>query len=376
MTSYQKQVYDNIMITHATRREKIKEKVELEKHTDKILESKFAKKSTVTSGNDVTSIETNTSTVSIANKGIENIIEMKAEISNIDTLIRSLSSSEMRHLFTALRKAANHPLLLRVRYTDTQILDYIAQVTYACDHFGNSQTCRYDLVRKEIDAMSDFDLHHICLQYPGSLGKYVLQEDVLFDSPKMAFLREHIPKLIAEGHRILIFSQWTRILDLLTVLCEAIDTKYLRLDGSTPVMERQYLIDTFNKDLTYPLFLLSTKAGGLGINLCAADTVILHDLDFNPENDRQAEDRCHRIGQTKPVTVYKLICEASVDEMIFEMGERKRELSDSLLSNDSESLTDSTKKRKLNNDDDEDIDAIGFFLTRALSKLRETAIPN
>lgn len=81
---------------------------------------------------------------------------------------------------------------------------------------------------------------------------------------------------------------------------------FLRLDGSTPVAERQHLINRFsNQDI--PVFLLSTKAGGLGINLTTADVVIMHDLDFNPENDRQAEDRCHRIGQTKTVFVYKLV---------------------------------------------------------------------
>jgi SNF2 family DNA or RNA helicase len=92
-----------------------------------------------------------------------------------------------------------------------------------------------------------------------------------------------------EGHRVLVFSQWTRLLDLLEVLLQDISLRYLRLDGSTPVKTRQGFIDEFNADASIPVFLLSTKAGGLGINLTAADTVILHDLDFNPENDKQAE---------------------------------------------------------------------------------------
>lgn len=157
---------------------------------------------------------------------------------------------------------------------------------------------------------------------------------------------------------MLVFSQWTRIMDLLEVLMEDMGLAYLRLDGSTPVVERQHRIDLFNADKSFSVFLLSTKAGGLGINLTSADTVILHDLDFNPENDRQAEvcatfnpfiyqylhifhifthiyvaqDRCHRIGQVKPVTVYKLITQGSVDEGIYEIGQRKKELSDSILS--------------------------------------------
>ena len=81
--------------------------------------------------------------------------------------------------------------------------------------------------------------------------------------------------------------------------------RYLRLDGQTPVQERQYLIDDFNKDPDIFIFILSTRAGGLGINLTAANTVILHDLDFNPYNDKQAEDRCHRLGQTREVKILR-----------------------------------------------------------------------
>lgn len=88
---------------------------------------------------------------------------------------------------------------------------------------------------------------------------------------------------------MLVFSQWTRLLDLLEVLLNDMGLQFLRLDGSTPIKERQELIDEFNSNQEIAVFLLSTKAGGLGINLTSADTVILHDLDFNPENDKQAE---------------------------------------------------------------------------------------
>ncbi len=111
---------------------------------------------------------------------------------------------------------------------------------------------------------------------------------------------------------------------------------FLRLDGSTPVRERQRYIDQFERDTSIPIFILSTKAGGLGINLTAADTVIIHDLDFNPENDRQAEDRCHRIGQTKQVHSYKLVTEETVDEIIFETGQRKQRLTKAVLSDNLE----------------------------------------
>lgn len=122
----------------------------------------------------------------------------------------------------------------------------------------------------------------------------------------------------------MIFSQWTKMLDILGALLGDLQYKFLRLDGSTPVRERQKLIEDFETNLDIPIFILSTRAGGLGINLTAADTVILHDLDFNPENDRQAEDRCHRIGQLKEVSIYRLIAEDSVDENIFDLGEKKK----------------------------------------------------
>lgn len=154
--------------------------------------------------------------------------------------------------------------------------------------------------------MSDFDINSICLEYPSLLGHLQLSSAVLYESPKMKKLETLLPKLIVslslpsppltphpfpqeEEHRILIFSQWTKMLDIIGALMEDMGLRFLRLDGSTPVRERQHLIDRFEKDKTIPVFILSTKAGGLGINLTAADTVIIHDLDFNPENDRQAE---------------------------------------------------------------------------------------
>ena len=252
---------------------------------------------------------------------------------------KQLSATDAKHLFTALRKAANHPLLLRVRFKKTEDLDLIAKVAAINQHFGVSATL--DRIREELELMSDLDLHYLCSEYR-DLQHLTLDSDVLYDSPKMRHLKKVLPELLSDGHRVLIFSQWTRLLDLLQILLNDLDLNFLRLDGSTAVRERQGLIDTFNSpqasDPSSPsfigIFLLSTKAGGLGINLTAADTVIMHDLDFNPVNDRQAEDRCHRIGQTKPVTVYKMVTVNSVDESIFAIGQRKTELTKAILKSD------------------------------------------
>lgn len=303
-------------------------------------------------------------------------------------VIRDLSPNEAKNIFTALRKAANHPLLLRVRYVEEETLNLIATVALSMGHFGK-HCDKLDRIREEIEKFSDYDIHRLCLEYPQHLGHLRLDASTLYDSPKLALMKELLPKLRAEGHRMLIFSQWTRLLDLLEVFLLDMGMRYLRLDGSTPIKDRQIMIDEFSLQAPagelhpIPVFLLSTKAGGLGINLIAADTVILHDLDFNPENDRQAEDRCHRIGQTKPVKVYKLVSGETVDEDIFDMGERKSRLTEAVLSekhgvtggDDDEGDEKKTKggkgKKKAADDDDDlgDIGSIGRILQKALQRL-------
>jgi SWI/SNF-related matrix-associated actin-dependent regulator 1 of chromatin subfamily A len=375
MVPSQKGIYEQILRGYAKRKENKKIKDEQEKKAMRHLEGvvKGKKSAAIVDlttdamdlENGVVLIE-GTSSIDLvsdseAGKG-SNALSTK----EVNSIVRDLSASEARHLFTALRKAANHPLLLRYRYTDQKQLDKIAEVTYYKGHFGHQ--CDLQRVKSEIELFSDYDLHQICMEYSENLGDFILPLEALFDSPKMVYLSTMIPTLLSQGHRILLFSQWTRLLDLLEVLMNHLEIKFLRLDGSTPVKVRQEMIDTFNNELTINVFLLSTKAGGLGINLTAADTVIMHDLDFNPENDRQAEDRCHRIGQTKQVTVYKLVTEGSVDEDILDMGERKSALTKAVLENDAKG--DSAKKEKKSTENDEgDIKSIQKILQKALASI-------
>jgi superfamily II DNA or RNA helicase len=131
----------------------------------------------------------------------------------------------------------------------------------------------------------------------------------------MVLLDKLLPKLKAEGHRVLIFSQFTKVLDLLEDFVDARGWGYERLDGAVVGVSRQHAIDRFSDPSSSSfIFLLSTRAGGIGINLTSADTVIMYDPDWNPQNDIQAMARCHRIGQTKPVQVYKL-CTKDTYEM-------------------------------------------------------------
>lgn len=148
------------------------------------------------------------------------------------------------------------------------------------------------------------------------------------ESAKVNHLREVLPQLVEEGRSILIFSQFVRMLDLLEIELEALHLPYVKLTGQT--RDRESVIRKFQAR-EVPIFLISLKAGGSGINLTTADTVIHFDPWWNPAVDSQATDRAHRIGQTKPVFVYKLIARGSVEETMLAMQQRKRGIFDCVL---------------------------------------------
>jgi len=147
--------------------------------------------------------------------------------------------------------------------------------------------------------------------------------EIITESGKMILLDLMLKQLKAENHKVLIFSQFKIMLDLIEDYLSNKNYNFLRLDGGTPPSERQTLIDNFNNDPSYFVFLLSTRAGGLGINLATADTVIIYDSDFNPHNDIQAISRAHRIGQKHIVMMYRLVCKDTVEEKIIELAKQK-----------------------------------------------------
>ena len=147
-------------------------------------------------------------------------------------------------------------------------------------------------------------------------------------SGKFRLLDRMLPRLLDEGHKVILFSQMTEVLNLIEDYLAYREFNWVRLDGATKLDERQEAIDRFNApDSDVQIFLLSTRAGGLGINLTAADTAILFDSDWNPHMDAQAQSRCHRIGQTQNVVVYRLLTMASVeiDMMKKQMSKKKLE---------------------------------------------------
>lgn len=169
--------------------------------------------------------------------------------------------------------------------------------------------------------------------------------DLVWECGKMRLFAQLLRILKAQGHRVLVYSQMTAMLDILQDFLTSNNYTYVRLDGSSSLDQRRSVVDRFqNKyvcglcdfdgiavvafifDVLSPnvfVFLLSTRAGGLGINLVAADTVIFYDNDWNPTMDSQAMDRAHRLGQTRPVTVYRLVTRHTVEERILERAKQK-----------------------------------------------------
>ncbi|XP_018403303.1 PREDICTED: helicase domino [Cyphomyrmex costatus] len=151
---------------------------------------------------------------------------------------------------------------------------------------------------------------------------------IQYDCGKLQSLDRLLRKLKSENHRVLIFTQMTRMLDVLEAFLNFHGHIYLRLDGTTKVDQRQVLMERFNGDKRIFCFILSTRSGGVGVNLTGADTVIFYDSDWNPTMDAQAQDRCHRIGQTRDVHIYRLVSEKTVEENILKKANQKRLLGD------------------------------------------------
>jgi len=154
---------------------------------------------------------------------------------------------------------------------------------------------------------------------------------------KLAWLREHLPDWVAQGRRLLVFSQFTEMLDLLALELTELGLPHLRLTGATPAAQRGSVVARF-QSRQEPILLASLKAGGVGLNLTAADTVIHVDPWWNPAVHSQASARAHRIGQDQPVFVYHLVAQGSIEERMLELQARKKALADGLLGHDDGSL--------------------------------------
>ena len=180
-------------------------------------------------------------------------------------------------------------------------------------------------------------------------------------SGKMLLLNRLVPSLFSRGHKVLIFSQFKTQLDIIEDWATVLhDWPVCRIDGHVAQVDRRAQIKEFNTNPAYKLFLLSTRAGGQGINLAAADTVILFDSDWNPQQDLQAQDRAHRIGQTRPVIVYRLATKGTIEQTLLEKADGKRRLEKLVIQKGKfKTLVTGPKREK----EDEEVDELTRILT-------------
>jgi len=162
---------------------------------------------------------------------------------------------------------------------------------------------------------------------------------------KIELLREMLPVMVEEGRRILVFSQFTEMLTLIEAELPPLKLTWLTLTGDTPSAERGEVVRQFQA-LAVPILLVSLKAGGVGLNLTAADYVFILDPWWNPAAEAQAVDRAHRIGQMRNVFAYRLIARDTVEERVLELQQRKRALADAIITADN-SVVRSLKREDL-----------------------------
>jgi SWI/SNF-related matrix-associated actin-dependent regulator 1 of chromatin subfamily A len=240
------------------------------------------------------------------------------------------TGNKSANILMKLRQAAIHPLLHRRHYTD-KILFQMAKACLKEEHWSLSDP---NTIFEELQAYNDFECHQLCLSNPKSLGKFALKNNEWMDSGKVDKLCDLLRRFKENGDRTLVFSQFTMVMDILEDVLENQHLKFVRLDGRTSVEDRQSIMDTFYERTEIPVFLLSTKAGGAGINLACANKVIIFDSSFNPQEDVQAENRAHRVGQTREVEVIRLVTKDTIEEQIYALGQTKLALDQAVAGDD------------------------------------------
>ena len=204
-------------------------------------------------------------------------------------------------------------------------------VRVSADHLVRRVLVQRGLARSQISVLGALlKLRQVCCDPYLVKG---LNTPVTMERAKLALLCDMLPALVASGHRVLVFSQFTEMLGLIGPALQRLGVPHLALTGQTPPAQRGDVVARFQA-LEVPVLLASLKAGGLGLNLTAADTVIHVDPWWNPAAEQQATARAHRIGQTQPVFVYKLVIEGSIEERMLELQARKLALAQGVLGED------------------------------------------
>lgn len=278
---------------------------------------------------------------------IDQEIDFEAQDAQQEEYIKYLQLSIKPFILRRLKKDVEKSLpskterILRVELSDVQTEYYRNIITknYAALNAGvkGSQISLLNVMSELKKASNHPYLFDGCeenfLAKAGGASRDNILRGIIMNSGKMVLLEQLLTRLKKEGHRVLIFSQMVRILDILGDYMSIKGYQFQRLDGGIPSAQRKISIDHFNapdsKDFA---FLLSTRAGGLGINLMTADTVIIFDSDWNPQADLQAMARAHRIGQKKHVSVYRFVSKDTVEEEILERARKKMILEYAIIS--------------------------------------------
>lgn len=291
---------------------------------------------------------------------IDQEIDFEAPDDEQEEYIKHLQQSIKPFILRRLKKDVEKSLpskterILRVELSDTQTEYYRNIITknYSALNAGVKGTQISLLnVMSELKKASNhpylFDgAEERFLSKAGSTSRDNILRGMIMNSGKMVLLEQLLTRLKKEDHRVLIFSQMVRILDILGDYLSIKGYQFQRLDGGVPSAQRKISIDHFNApDSKDFVFLLSTRAGGLGINLMTADTVIIFDSDWNPQADLQAMARAHRIGQTKHVSVYRFVSKDTVEEEILERARKKMILEYAIISLGMSDPTNSKKNK-------------------------------
>ncbi|KAK4147693.1 SNF2 family N-terminal domain-containing protein [Dichotomopilus funicola] len=257
-------------------------------------------------------------------RGYESRFRKSDSQSQPDTRVKEGRDNDSNNVWIQLRKSAIHPQLFRRFFKDRDV-EKMAGVLMKKVPQTELRQPKLEHLVNELKALSDFELHLWCRDYK-CIRDFDLPDDSWTNCAKVESLLGLIRGYQANGHRALVFTRFAKVIEILGECLASEGIGYLSLQGNTDVSARQELINEFNNDDSIPVFLLTTGSGGTGINLTAANKVIIFDQSDNPQDDIQAENRAHRLGQKRPVEIIRLISEGTVEELVYRACEKKLEL--------------------------------------------------
>jgi SWI/SNF-related matrix-associated actin-dependent regulator of chromatin subfamily A containing DEAD/H box 1 len=241
----------------------------------------------------------------------------------------AVRGNDLNNIWMQLKKAALHPQLFRRHFTDDMAAE-MADILFAnipAKDLDLAQP-KKSLLLDDLKSRSDFDLHLYCQDFPGLLKEFDIPGGSWTESGKVRKLLELVDQYQKNGDRVLVFSKFTKVIEILSYTLAHSNIRHCTLTGDKKVGERQDEINTFQTNSDIPVFLLTTGAGGTGINLTAANKVVIFDMSSNPQDDKQAENRAHRLGQTRPVEIVHLVAKDTIEELIYQTCQKKIELAD------------------------------------------------